>query len=187
MPAGDLETTQLLDQWRDGHADALDKLLPGVYSELRAIASNQLRSIGGQFTLQPTALVSEFIVRLLESDVRALSDRRHLFNLAGRMMRQILITRARRSGAIKRGGDWQRDELHEALSLPVPDNYDVLELDSALTALESINPELAKIVELRCFVGLAAAEVGAVLDIDERTVHRRWALSLAWLQDRAAG
>lgn len=186
MAAGDLETTQLLDQWRDGNADALDRLLPGVYSELRAIASNQLRSVGGQFTLQPTALVSEFILRLLESDVRALSDRRHLFNLAGRMMRQILITRARRSAAIKRGGDWHRDELHEALSLPVPDNYDVLELDRALTALESINPDLAKIVELRCFVGLAAAEVGAVLDIDERTVHRRWALSLAWLQDRAA-
>ena len=178
------DVTQLLHRWHDGDTGALDRLLPHVYADLRAMAARRLHAHDGHATLQPTALVHELILRLLGVSAPDLADRTHFFNLAGRVMRQLLVDRARRSAADKHGGQWRRESMDVALNLPIPDDLDVQHLDEALVALEAMEPRMAKIVELRYFVGLSVAEVANVLAVDERTVYRDWAMARAWLRER---
>jgi RNA polymerase sigma factor (TIGR02999 family) len=176
------DITGWLQQWQDGDRTAIDRLLPLVYDELRRLAASQLRSHSGHSTLQATALVHDVLVRLLGAERIQISSTRHLYTTASRVMRQILIDRARAQQRDKRGGQLQRVELIEAVGLPIEANTDLLDLDRTLARLAQLDARLAQIVELRFFVGLEVAEVAHLLELDERTVYRDWALARAWLK-----
>lgn len=179
--------TALLARLRAGERSALDGLLPLVYADLRRIASSQLRRHEGHATLQTTALVHDVLIRMLDRPTADFESTAHLLNSAARIMRQLLVNRARDAGAQKRGGGWLRDALVESLELPIPDQTDLIELDQALNELEAFDARMAKVLELRLFVGLGMAEIAASLDIVERTAHRDWVTALAWLKSRLGG
>jgi RNA polymerase sigma factor (TIGR02999 family) len=174
--------TELIDRWRSGDADALDRLLPLVYADLRGMAALKLAAEPAQATLQPTALVHDVFLRLVDAKGLKVESAAHLFNIAGRMMRHILVDRAREVAAEKRGGRYRRVDMIEAMQLPIPEQTDLGVLDAAIAELERIDPRLARIVELRYFVGLSVAAIAAVLEVDERTVYRDWALAKVWLR-----
>lgn len=172
----------LLRRWHARDADALDQLLPLVYADLRRIAAGLLRSNSGHTTLQTTALVHEVFLRLLGRPPASFRDGAHLLNAAAKMMRQILVDRARAAASVKRGGAWLRDDFTEVLELALPDNADLEALDAALNELEAIDRRMAQVVELRFLIGLGVAETAAVLGITERTAHRDWIAARAWLK-----
>lgn len=176
--------TQWLARWRDGDPAALDQILPQVYDELRRLAAHELRGHKHHDTMQPTALVHDVFVRLLGARSVDISNRKHLFTTAAKLMRQVLVDRARAWQRDKRGGDWQRVDFIEAMALPIEADTDLQELDAALTALAQLDPRVAQVVELRCFTGLEVVEVAHLLDVDERTVYRDWAMARAWLRER---
>ena len=179
------EITLLVQRWSAGDRDALDKLLPGIYAELRRLARIQLGRQQGHDTLQATALVNDVLLKLIDRDApQALESRTHLYNTAAKMMRQMLVDRARSAAAEKNGGGWLRDEFTRALELPIPEQTRLPELDAALTELSALEPRMAQVVELRYFIGLSVAEVAAMLELEERTVYRDWAAARAWLKDR---
>lgn len=179
------DVTRLLRQWQAGDASSLDGLLPLVYADLRRIAAHELRSNRGHDTLQPTALVNEVFARLLGTERLDIADRKHLFTTAARLMRQTLIDRARAQQREKRGGGaWQRVDFIEALALPIDAHTDLHALGEALTQLAALDARMAQIVELRYFTGLEVGEVAALLEVDERTVYRDWAMARAWLRRR---
>jgi RNA polymerase sigma factor (TIGR02999 family) len=182
------EITQLLRRWHQGDAEALNSLLPQVYGELRKLAAHELRGHQHHDTLQPTALVNEVFARLLGAEKVDLVSRKHLFTTAAKLMRQTLIDRARAQQREKRGGgQWQRVDYLEALALPIEADTNLPALDEALHALAELDPRMAQIVELRYFVGLEVTEVATLLDVDERTVYRDWAMARAWLRQRLDG
>lgn len=181
MSATSSEVTQLIRQWQAGEADALDRLLPLVYADLRAMAARLLARENRQATLQPTALLHDVFVRLLGGGHVDIESSAHLFNTAGRMMRHILVDRAREAGAEKRGGDWQRVDLVDALQLPIPERTHLGLLDEAIDELEQIDARLARIVELRYFVGLSVEAIARIMEVDKRTIYRDWAFARAWL------
>lgn len=176
--------TQLLQRWQGGDRAALDRLLPLVYADLRRIAARQLRAHDGHATLQTTALVNDVLLRLLDRPPSAFESTAHLLNASARMMRQHLVNRARDAAAAKRGGGWLRDDFTAAMDLPIPDGTDLDELDQALHELEAFDARMARVVELRYFVGLGMAELAAQLGIAERTAHRDWVSAQAWLRER---
>lgn len=177
------EAARLLDRWRDGEDQALDDLLPLVYGDLRRMARAELSRHRGHDTLQPTALVHDVFVRLLGHDaLRQVEDPAHFFNLSARLMRQVLVARARAAETDKRGGDWVRDEFTRALDLPLPEDTRLPDLDRALERLASLQPRMAQVVELRCFGGFEVAEIAGLLAVDERTIYRDWATARAWLR-----
>ncbi len=179
------ETEDCLRRWRAGEVGALDRLLPLVYDELRRIAAAQLRRHSGHATLQPTALVHEVLIRLLGSGWVEVENATHWYATAARLMRQILVDRARAQQRDKRGGRVQRVPLIDAVGLPIEHDTDLLDLDLALDALAARDPRVAQVAELRCFVGLEVAEIASLLALDVRTVYRDWALARAWLRQRA--
>lgn len=176
----------LLQRWRNGDACALERLLPLIYADLRRLAASVLRGTPGHATLQTTALVHEALLRVLGVRAADYESPAHLLNASARMMRQILVDRARAAFSQKRGGGWQRDEFTEMLELPIPDGTDLDALNEALTELESAHERMAKVVELRYFVGLTVTEVAQTLGITERTAHRDWAAARDWLRERLA-
>ena len=176
--------TELLHRWADGDDAALERLLPSVYADLRRIAASTLRATPGHATLQTTALVHEVFVRLLGRAPGEFASTSHLLNASARMMRQVLVDRARRMATTKRGGAWLRDDFAEALELPIPDGTDLAALDAALTDLEAAHERMAKVVELRWFIGLEVADVARALDITPRTAQRDWVAARAWLRER---
>lgn len=179
------EITQLLRRWHEGDGDALDVLLPQVYDELRRLAAHELRGHQNHETLQPTALVHEVFARLLGAANVDIANRKHLFTTAAKLMRQTLIDRARAQQREKRGGGkWQRVDYIEALALPIEQDTNLPALDEALQALAQLDARMAQIVELRYFVGLEVSEVANLLEVDERTVYRDWAMARAWLRQR---
>lgn len=179
------EITHLLRRWHAGDVASLDALLPRVYDELRQLAAATLRGHAHHDTLQPTALVNEVFARLLGAANVDLVSRKHLFTTAAKLMRQTLIDRARAQLREKRGaGQWQQVDWLEALALPIESDTNLPALDEALRALETLDPRMAQIVELRYFVGLEVTEVATLLDVDERTVYREWAMARAWLRQR---
>lgn len=181
------EITQLLRRWHDGDAASLDVLLPQVYDELRQLAAWTLRGHTHHDTLQPTALVNEVFARLLGAKSVDIANRKHLFTTAAKLMRQTLIDRARAQLRDKRGaGQWQQVDWLEALALPIDADTNLPALDEALRALEALDPRMAQVVELRYFVGLEVREVATLLDVDERTIYREWAMARAWLRQRLA-
>lgn len=180
------EITLLLHRWREGDRSALERLLPLVYADLRRMAARQLHGHAGHTTLQPTALVHDVLLKLLDRPAADFQDSAHLIHAAAQMMRHILISRARAANAEKRGGRWQRDPFTAALELPIPDGTDLVELDRALAELEAIDERLGKVVALRYFVGLDMQQVAETLGVARRTVHRDWATAQAWLRERLA-
>ncbi len=180
------DITGLLQTWAAGDAKSFEALLPQVYDELRRLAAYELRGHRGHDTLQPTALLHDVFVRLLGASALDISNRKHLFTMAAKLMRQVLIDRARARQRDKRGGGWQRVELIDALDLPLDEDVDLLDLDQALAALERLDARMATMVELRYFVGLEVSEVASLMEIDERTVYRDWAFARAWLRQRLA-
>lgn len=179
------DITGWLARWGEGDLAALDRLLPQVYDELRRLAAHELRGHRNHDTLQPTALVHDVFVRLLGARAVDIRDRRHLFTTAAKLMRQVLVDRARAQQRDKRGGgQWQRVAFVEAMALPIEPETDLPALDGALTELAALDPRMAQVVELRCFTGLEVAEVACLLGVDERTVYRDWAMARAWLKDR---
>jgi RNA polymerase sigma factor (TIGR02999 family) len=177
------EVSILLGRLREGEADARDALLPLVYDELEAIARAYTR--GRATSLDPRGLVHELYLRLATTQLEP-RDRKHFFATAALAMRQILTDRARRRRAAKRGGDAERVPL-SGLS----DNsqlVDLLVIEDALARLEALSPRQARIVELRCLLGMSVAEISDALDISHRTVHAEWQLARAWLvRELAAG
>jgi RNA polymerase sigma factor (TIGR02999 family) len=177
------EITGLLVSISEGDRHALNRLLPIVYRELRALAHRQLARIRPGDTLQTTALVHEAYLKLLGSARPAWHDRRHFFAVASRAMRQIIVDYARTQAAQKRGGDVPALSLDEQ-RLPVADRAsELVLLDGALTELESLSERPARIVELRFFGGLSVEETASALDISERTVKREWQKARAFLFD----
>jgi RNA polymerase sigma-70 factor (ECF subfamily) len=159
---------------------AADVLAPGVYDELRRLAANLMRRERAGHTLQPTALVHEAFMRLAGAGT-PWKDEKHFVAIAGRSMRQILVDRARTRDAQKRWAGLDRVTLSETLVSGAQADAMLPALDEALTRLEQLDPEQARIVELRYFVGLDIEETAAALALSAATVKRRWALARAWL------
>jgi RNA polymerase sigma factor (TIGR02999 family) len=178
-PASDV--TALLGDWSRGNRDALNRLLPLVYGELRRVAARQLRIERADHTLQPTALVNEAYIRLVDQRQVDWQNRAHFFGVAARIMRRILVDHARRHAASKRGDGVQCVSIDEAKEAAAPDEIPILALDIALERLEKIDSELAKIVELRAFGGLTIDEAAHVLAVSPSTAKRDWRTAKAWL------
>ena len=158
-----------------------DELAEQVYHELRRLAGAYMRREAPGQTLQPTALVHEAYMRLAGAGT-PWNDRRHFIGIAARSMRQILVERARARGALKRWGDLNRVSLAESLAAAADGTADILPaLDEALSRLEQIDPEQARIVELRFFAGLTVEEAAEALSLSPATLKRRWSLARAWL------
>lgn len=166
--------TRLLLRAREGDAEALDELFPLVYERLKRISRRQLRRGGAPLTLDTTGLVHETYLKLVPGTEVSWEDRAHFFSVAARAMRQVLIDRARRRAADKRGGDRKRVTLADRhLSFRMPLDR-LLALDQALGRLEARSERLGMVVELRFFGGMTSAEVARVLDVSTRTVERDW-------------
>jgi len=175
------EVTRMLIEWSNGDRGALDKLIPLVYGELRQIAAGVLRRERSDHTLQPTALVHEAYLRLIDQRNVNWQNTAHFFAIAAQAMRRIIVDHARRHNAVKRGGDNLKVELDEAQSQPGLLDVDVLKLDDALTALAAFDPQQSRIVELRFFGGLSIEQTAEVIGISPATVKRDWSMAKAWL------
>ena len=173
--------TALLDEWSRGNQAARDELLPLVYAELRRIAARQLGRERIGHTLQPTALVHEAYLRLVDQRRVDWQSRAHFFGVAAQIMRRILVDHARRHGAGKRGDGAQRISLDEAPDVPASADLPIVTLDEALLRLETVDADLARLVELRAFGGLTIAEAAHVLDVSPSTAKREWRTARAWL------
>ncbi len=178
MPATH-EVTLLLAEWAKGNQQALDKLTPLVYKELRQLAASYLRKERQGHTLQPTALVHEAYLRLVDQKNPSFRDRSHFFGVAARLMRQILVDHARRRQAGKRAG--LKVPLEEAVSFQQERSRDLVALDSGLNALEKLDARKCKAVELRYFGGLSMEEIAQALDVSPVTVRRDLRMAEAWL------
>ena len=185
-PGPSPQVTVLLREWQAGDGTALDRLMPLVYDELRLIAGRHL-SRERRDLLQTTALVNEAYLKLVDQRNVDWQNRAHFFAIAARLMRRILLDDARRRGRDKRGGGAIQGTLDEAAvagpANPV-EQIDVIALDDALQELEQLDPDQAKIVELRFFGGLTVEETAAVMTISPATVKREWAMAKAWLYPR---
>ena len=180
----DDDVTALLIEWRQGDAAALERLVPLVYAELKKVAGAHLRHERAGHSLQATALVHEVYLRLVNVDRMTFQSRAHFMAVAARLMRQILVDRARRRLAGKRGGRATMvslDRVAPPLHTVGPTNIDVLALDEALAELASFDAQQCHIVEMRFFAGLTIDEAAHALGISTATVEREWAVAKAWL------
>ena len=180
------DITQLLRDMSRGQRDALDRLIPMVYDELREIAHRQLRNERSGHTLSTTALVHEAYLRLVNVNQVQWKDRAHFVAVAARVMRRILVDYARARSRDKRGGDAVRIPLTDVPDIAVADG-DLIAFDGTLDWLEAINERLCRVVECRCFGGMSVDETAAALGTSPATVKRDWAFSRAWLNRELAG
>ncbi len=182
------DVTALLHSLKEGDRQALDRLLPLVYQEMRALAAHHMKQERADHTLQPTALVHEAYLRLVKRDSPDWENRAHFMGVASQVIRRTLVEHARARKRDKRGGGAVKVTLTEqALSGPAMD-MDVLALDEALTRLGEEDDSAQQVVELRFFGGMTTKETAEALGMAERTVHRRWAYAKAWLfQELRAG
>ncbi len=178
------DVTRLLVAWSGGDASAAEQVMPLIYEELRQLARGYLRRERGDHTLQPTALVHEAYLRLVDGTQINWESRAHFFGLAARVMRRILVDHARRLATAKRGAGTPRISLTEAGDIPQPDGVDLLALDDALDRLTESYPRQGKVVELKFFGGLSAAEIGEALQTPLRSIERDWEFARAWLKHR---
>jgi len=177
--------TRWLSEWRHGSAGAENELLEALYPELTKLARRFLADEHAAHTLEPGALVHELWLRLTAGDIVTFEDRSHFFALAARTMRRILIDHARARLADKRGGGRERVSLSAVDGWsPVGSHEDLINLNRALSELETAAPRAARVVELRFFGGLRGSEIGAVLGISEISVKRDSRVGLAWLRSR---
>ncbi len=173
--------TQLLVDFNKGDNDAIHLLLPLVYNELRRLASKYLKAEYSKRTIQTTELVHEAYIRLVGDENLSLQNRGHFFGVAANSMRQILVDRARRRQAIKRGEDKNNLSLDDVLFISDEKNEEILALDESLKKLEMFDERLSKIVELRFFAGFTIEETAEILNISPATVKREWSTAKAWL------
>ncbi len=176
------EITQLLIAWNQGDEAARDELMPLVYDELRRLARGYLRRERPNHTLQPTALVHDAFLRLVDQSQVNWQNRAHFFGAAARLMRQVLINHAEARHAAKRGGSAERVSLNDVDRLTVEQEVDLVALDEALKNLERIDPTQGQIVELRFFGGLTIEEIAEVIGVSPATVKREWSTARAWLR-----
>ena len=175
------EITRLLQAAREGDRSALDRILPLVYRERHELAHRRLGADARRDVLDTTVLVHEVYLKLRTQTSLLLEDRRHFFAVAAMAMRQIVIDHARRRAAGKRGGGMERVDL-DRTQVPVEDRAsEILELEDALRHLETLDPRLGRVVELRFFGGLSTEETAEVLDVNARTVKRDWRKARAFL------
>ncbi len=175
--------TQLLIRWSSGDEAALEKLMPLVYSELRRLANNYLRREREGHTLQPTALVNEAYLRLVDQRNPRWQNRAQFYGIAAKLMRRILVDHARLKHAEKRGGSAQeRLSITSVEGVSAKPDLDVLALHEALEELATIDPQQSRIVELKFFGGLSIEEVAEVLGVGHATVERDWKMARAWLR-----
>jgi len=184
------QVTELLVRWSDGDREALDRLVPLVYDECRRMAARQLARERPGHTLNPTGLVHELYLRLVDQRSASWANRAHFFAIAARLMRRILVDHARARGARKRGGSIMLISLGAAGEEAAPDDAavaDVLAIDEALERLAAFDPEQVRIVELRFFAGLTVEETAEVLGRSPRTIKREWRVARAWLHQQLRG
>ena len=174
--------TGLLVAWSGGDREALDHLMPLVHDELHRQAARYLGRERRGHTLQPTALVNEVYLRLVDQTKVKWQNRAQFFGIAAQMMRRILVSHARSRHAAKRGGIEHRLTLNDDLAIYPQRDVRLLALDDALTKLEAIDPDKSRMVELRFFSGLSVEETAEVLGVSPRTVDRQWQTAKAWLQ-----
>jgi len=175
------DLTALLSEWGRGNSNALNELLPLVYTELRRIAAGQLRRERVGHTLQPTALVHEAYLRLIDQRHADWRNRAHFFGVAAEVMRRVLVDHARRHVAAKRGDGVLSVAIEKASDVAAADGIPVLALDLALEKLAGFDAALARIVELRAFGGLTIDEAACVLNVSPSTAKREWRTAKAWL------
>jgi RNA polymerase sigma factor (TIGR02999 family) len=176
------DVTRLLGEVREGRAGAADELFARVHHELRRLAAAHMRAERPDHTLQPTALVHEAYLRLVDQRAISAENRAHFFGTAAAVMRRILIDHARAHRADKRGGNQVRLDLNEAAEVAAEHTDSLLELDAALARLSAIDPRRARVVELRFFGGLTVEEIAGLTGVAARTVDRDWRVARAWLR-----
>ncbi len=181
MPHAPRDITQLLKEWSDGDNRAPERLMPLIYDELHRLASQKMSHERSDHTLQPTALVHEAYLRLVDQTSVSWHDRAHFLGTAANAMRQVLIDHARAHAAAKRGGSAQRLSLDAVTVLPEERAADLVALDEALNRLADMDERKARIVELRFFGGLSVDETAEVLGVHRATVQRDWKVAKAWL------
>jgi RNA polymerase sigma-70 factor (ECF subfamily) len=175
--------TQLLVRWNGGDTTALDELMPLVQSELRRLAGNYLRRERPGHTLQPTALVNEAYLRLIDQKKANWQNRAQFYGIAAQLMRRILVDHARQHNAAKRGGsDQQRLSITSAHDVSDKPNLDLLALHEALEELATVDPQQSRIVELKFFGGLSIEETAEVMKLGHATIERDWKMARAWLR-----
>jgi len=182
MSTNSSEISLLLDQYREGQAEAFGKLMALVYDDLRRLAAWQLQTERQEHTLQPTALVHEAYLKLAGQNPVDWQNKAHFFALAAQVMRHILVDHARAKQRAKRGGGQVSVALDEALELSHPSEPGLVELDEALNTLARQDARKSRIVELRYFGGLSIEETADVLGVSPATVRREWTLAKAWLR-----
>lgn len=183
--SGDL--TDLLRAWSSGDEEALGELLGRVYRELRAMAGAQLRNEREGHTLQPTALVHEAFLRLVNQDRADWRSRAQFFDVAARMMRRVLVDHARRRNRLKRGGAEAIVELARGSEAATSSPEELLALNEALERLEALDPRQSRIVDLHFFAGLSVAETAETIGCSKATVSRDWRLARLWLARELGG
>ncbi len=176
-----IDVTLLLKQLSDGNQQILAELIPLVYDELRRLAAYHLRQERSNHTLQATALVHEAYLRLVDQRHVDWKNRSHFFGVAAHLMRRILLMHARKHHAAKRGGSAQKISLDEAIVFTREKSAELIALDELLTQLTALDPQQARVVELRFFGGLSVEETADLMGISAATVKRDWAMAKAWL------
>lgn len=175
------DITELLIDWNNGDASALERLLPLVEKELHRLAHSYMRRENPDHTLQTTALINETYLRLVDQRRVQWQNRAHFFGIAAQIMRRILLNYARDQNRLKRGGRAIHVSLSHAMIMPAEKDRELIALNDALTRLEALDQRKSKVVELRYFGGLSVEEVAEVLNVSSITVMRDWQFAKAWL------
>lgn len=181
------DVTQLLHAWSEGDREALDDLIPLIYTELHRLAGHYMHAERPGHILQTTALINEAWMRLSEWKNVEWQNRAHFYGVAAQMMRRVLVDIARSRGYLKRGGSAIQVSLDEASGILTYQNLDLLALHEALDNLSELDARQARVVEMRFFGGLEEAEIAAVLDVSVPTVKRDWRLAKLWLLNELYG
>ncbi len=181
------EVTLLLAAFRNGEPAAEARLMELTYVELRKIAAAHMRRERAAISIQTSDLVHETYLRLVNQATAPLQDRTQFFQFAARVMRQILVDRARKRRAGKRGGDVLQISLDKALDLAETNSGDILALEQALARLQRVDPRQCQVVEMKFFAGMPIQDIAKVLNITQRTVNRDWCMARAWLYKEMHG
>lgn len=182
MTPAQTNITLILERWTNGEESALDELIPLIYQDLRRLAGNYLQRERQDHTLQPTALINEVFVRLIDQQNIKWQNRAHFFGISAKLMRRVLVDHARAHRAAKRGGDQFSVSLSQANQVASDPGVDLLNLHAALERLETLDPQQSQIVELRFFGGLTIEETAEVMSRSHATIEREWKMARAWLR-----